>query len=180
MFSIITGLLDNLWHMQNVSTWKTLQPNAQASLLTTKSDYRHFWSFSRFSNISNADYAFSYNIILEDVNPLLMWYSLFFFYDIHKFLLVSADSYQPKTGPCSTVRNVSGNRCKSDFRSRGRELDHSRIPYYRGDWSWNNFYGHPPPFRWIIQEGLLSDTSESMCTKYWFTACSSLLRKMCG
>ena len=21
-------------------------------------------------------------------------------------------------------------------------------------WSWNNFYGHSPPFRWIIQEGL--------------------------
>ena len=24
------------------------------------------------------------------------------------------------------------------------------------DWSWKNFYGHSPPFRWIIQEGLLS------------------------
>ena len=51
------------------------------------------------------------------------------------------------------------------------------IPYFRGDWSWNNFYGHSPPFRWIIQEGLLSATSESMCTKYWLTACSSLPRK---
>ena len=29
-------------------------------------------------------------------------------------------------------------------------------------------------------EGLLSVTSESMCTKYWFTACSSLPRKKCG
>ena len=36
---------------------------------------------------------------------------------------------------------------------------------------------HSPPFRWIIQEGLLSVTSESMCTKYWLTACSSLPRK---
>ena len=26
----------------------------------------------------------------------------------------------------------------------------------------------------VIQEGLLSVTSESMCTKYWLTACSSL------
>ena len=26
----------------------------------------------------------------------------------------------------------------------------------------------------------LSVTSESMCTKYWLTACSSLLRKKCG
>ena len=49
-----------------------------------------------------------------------------------------------------------------------------------GDWSWNNFYGHSPPFHWIIQEGLLSVTSESMCTKYWLTACSSLPRKKCG
>ena len=38
-------------------------------------------------------------------------------------------------------------------------------------------YGHSPPFRWIIQEGLLSVTSKSMCTKYWLTACSSLPRK---
>ena len=32
----------------------------------------------------------------------------------------------------------------------------------------------------IIQEGLLSVTSESICTKYWLTACSSLPRKKCG
>ena len=32
----------------------------------------------------------------------------------------------------------------------------------------------------FIQEGLLSVTSESMCTNYWLTACSSLPRKMCG
>ena len=43
--------------------------------------------------------------------------------------------------------------------------------------SWNNFYGHSPPFRWFIQEGLLSVTSESMCTNYWLTACSCLPRK---
>ena len=56
----------------------------------------------------------------------------------------------------------------------GREFDPGPVPYFRGDWSWNNFYGHSHPFRWIIQEGLLSVTSESMCTKYWLTACSSL------
>ena len=39
-----------------------------------------------------------------------------------------------------------------------------------GDWSWNNFYGHSTPFRWIIQEGLWSVTRESMCTNYWLTA----------
>ena len=32
----------------------------------------------------------------------------------------------------------------------------------------------------IIQEGLLSVTSESMCTNYWLTACSSLPRIKCG
>ena len=29
----------------------------------------------------------------------------------------------------------------------------------------------------LIQEGLLSVTSKSMCTKHWLTACSSLPRK---
>ena len=84
------------------------------------------------------------------------------------------------TGPHSTVANVPGNRCESDCRSRGREFDPSQVPYFRGDWSWNNFYGHSPSSHWIIQEGLLSVTSESMCTKYWLTACLSLPRKKCG
>ena len=83
-------------------------------------------------------------------------------------------------GPRSAVGNVSGYRCVSDCRSRGREFDPGPVPYFRGDWSWNNFYGHSPPFRWFIQEGFLSVTSESMCTNYWLTACSSLLRKKCG
>ena len=83
-------------------------------------------------------------------------------------------SYKSHTGPGSSVGNVSGNRCKSDCRSRGREFDPGPVSYFRGDWLWNNFYGHSPPFRWIIQEGLLSVTSKSMCTKYWLTACSSL------
>ena len=84
------------------------------------------------------------------------------------------------TGPRSAVGNVSGYRCVSDCRSRGREFDPGPVPYFRGDWSWNNFYGHSPPFRWFIQEGLLSVTSESMCTNYWLTACLSLPRKKCG
>ena len=32
----------------------------------------------------------------------------------------------------------------------------------------------------IIQEGLLSVTNESMCTKNWLTACSNLPRKKNG
>ena len=46
-----------------------------------------------------------------------------------------------------------------------------------GGWSWNNFYCHSPPFRWFIQEGLLSVTSKSMCTNYLLTTCSSLPKK---
>ena len=64
----------------------------------------------------------------------------------------------PRFNPRSAVGNVSGNRCESDCRSRGREFDPGPVPYFCGDWSWNNFYGHSPPFRWIIQEGLLSVT----------------------
>ena len=37
------------------------------------------------------------------------------------------------TGPRSAVGNVSGNRCESDCRSRGREFDPSPVPYFRGD-----------------------------------------------
>ena len=80
-------------------------------------------------------------------------------------------------GPRSAVDILSGYRCMSDCRSRGREFDPGPVPYFRGDWSWNYFYGHSPPFRWFIQEELLSVTSESMCTNYWLTACSSLPRK---
>ena len=83
-------------------------------------------------------------------------------------------------GPLIAFGNVSGYRCVSDCRSRGREFDPGPVPYFRGDWSWNYFYSHSPPFRWFIQEGLLSVTSESMCTNYWLTACSSLPRKKCG
>ena len=36
-------------------------------------------------------------------------------------------------GPRSAVGNVSGNRCESDCRSRGREFDPCPVPYFRGD-----------------------------------------------
>ena len=48
------------------------------------------------------------------------------------------------------VGNVSGYRCVSDCNSRGREFDPGPVPYFRGDWSWKNFYGHSPPFCWMI------------------------------
>ena len=58
------------------------------------------------------------------------------------------------TGPCSAVGNVSGNCCESDCRSTGHEFGPGPVPYFRGDWFWNNFYGHSPPFLIMIQEGL--------------------------
>ena len=33
----------------------------------------------------------------------------------------------------SAVGIMSGNRCKPDCRSRGREFDPSMVPYFRGD-----------------------------------------------
>ena len=93
------------------------------------------------------------------------------------------DITQPKnscllwTRPRSAVDSVSGNRCESDCRSRGREFNPGLVPYFHDDWSWNNFYIHSPPFPWIIQEQLLSVTSKSKCTKYWLTACPSCPRK---
>ena len=39
----------------------------------------------------------------------------------------------PVAGPHSAVGNVSGYRCVSDCRSRGREFDPGPAPYFRGD-----------------------------------------------
>ena len=42
--------------------------------------------------------------------------------------------FKPKyTGPCRAVGNMSGNRCESDCRSRGRQFDPGPVPYFRGD-----------------------------------------------
>ena len=38
-----------------------------------------------------------------------------------------------RAGPRSAVGNVSGYRCVSDCRSRGREFDPGPVPYVRGD-----------------------------------------------
>ena len=46
--------------------------------------------------------------------------------------------------------------CLTAYVSRDREFDRpSPIWYFSGVWSWNYFYAHSPPFRWIIQEGFL-------------------------
>ena len=42
-------------------------------------------------------------------------------------------SHKGNTGPRSAVGNVSGYRCVSDCRSRGREFDPGPVPYFHGD-----------------------------------------------
>ena len=80
-----------------------------------------------------------------------------------KYLLTTCSS----TELHRAVGNVSSYRCLSDCRSRGHKFDPDPVPYFSGDWSWNSFYGHSPPFRGIIQEGLLSVTKESTCLKHF-------------
>ena len=46
-------------------------------------------------------------------------------------LLSDLPVYPP--GPRSAVGNVSGYRCVSDCRSRGRQFDPGPVPYFRGD-----------------------------------------------
>ena len=41
--------------------------------------------------------------------------------------------FSSTTGPCSAVSKVSGNRCESDCRSRGREFNPGPVTYFRGD-----------------------------------------------
>ena len=108
-------------------------------------------------------------LVVKDI--IVIYWKKWNYFDLNQFETLFI------AGPRSAVGNVSGYRCVSDCRSRGREFDHGPVPYFRGDVSWNDFYGHSPPFRWFIQEGLLSVTSESTCTNYWLTACSSLPRK---
>ena len=50
----------------------------------------------------------------------------------------NSGSVKQTFAPVSAVGNAP------DCRSRGREFNPSPVPYFSGDWSWNNFYGHSP------------------------------------
>ena len=65
------------------------------------------------------------------VGPTEVYLLDFFCSGIQFYLLLSP--YLFFTGPRSAVRNVSGYRCVSDCRSRGREFDPGPVPYFRGD-----------------------------------------------
>ena len=88
------------------------------------------------------------------------------------------DIHHTAGGPRSAVGNVSGNSLSHASLTADPEVP-SSIPA-RSHTFVEIDHEISPLFRWIIQEGLLSSTSESMCIKYWLTACSSLLRKKCG
>ena len=47
--------------------------------------------------------------------------------------VLSFELIYPFTGPRIAVDNVSGNRCESDCRSRGREFYPGLVPYFRGN-----------------------------------------------
>ena len=54
-----------------------------------------------------------------------------------------------------------------ECRSRVRQFDSGQVPYFCGDWS--EIISTVILLLPLIQEGLLSVTSKSMCTKYWLT-----------
>ena len=49
------------------------------------------------------------------------------------YLLMRHLDNQNNTGLRRAVGNVSGNRCKSDCRSRGHKFDLGPVPYFPGD-----------------------------------------------
>ena len=55
---------------------------------------------------------------------------------VHLLIYLFSSKYTVSwAGPRSAVGNVSGYRCVSDCRSRGREFDPGPVPYFHGDWS---------------------------------------------
>ena len=60
-------------------------------------------------------------------------YVLVLFYGVDLCVLFRLSIILLMTGPRSAVGNVSGNRCESACRSRGREFDPRLVPYFRGD-----------------------------------------------
>ena len=53
---------------------------------------------------------------------------------VSTYLIKLCQTYPILTGLRSAVCNVSGNRCESDCRSRGREFDRGLVPFFLGDY----------------------------------------------
>ena len=62
-------------------------------------------------------------------------------------IFVSVNLFVSRAG--RAYGNMSDCRYLSDCRFRGQDFDPGQLPYFRGDWSWNNFYSHSPPFHWL-------------------------------
>ena len=52
---------------------------------------------------------------------------------MHSHICDVPKSHELDAGPRSAVGIVSGYRCVSDCRSRGREFDPGPVPFFRGD-----------------------------------------------
>ena len=69
----------------------------------------------------------TYYLLLISYHLLLITYYLLLI--TYYLLLITYHITRPR----SAVSNVSGNRCESDCRSRGRKFDPGPVPYFRGD-----------------------------------------------
>ena len=67
------------------------------------------------------------------INSMILSYIFIVMHHCNFNKMVANVSILLLTGPHSAVGNVSGNRCESDCRSRGREFDPGPVPYFRGD-----------------------------------------------
>ena len=73
-----------------------------------------------------------YHLFVATVLPLLLCY--LFIIEMGDRMIQTAEMHQLMMFQhYSAVGNVSGYRCVSDCRSRGREFDPGLVPYFRGD-----------------------------------------------
>ena len=113
--------------------------------------YLQAWGVFSLGSPAFPTIQIGYNCLVG-ILPACSWCKKF------KFFFILAFNQAQFTRLRSAVGNVSGYRYMSDCRSRGREFDPSPVPYFRGDWSWNNLYRHSPLLCWFKK-------SESMCRK---------------
>ena len=69
----------------------------------------------------------------ENLKECSTFFIIFLLPVMLKFTVQFTSVHLVYTGPRSAVGNVSGYRCVSDCRSRGREFDPGPVPYFRGD-----------------------------------------------
>ena len=100
-------------------TLKTNMSHLGSQYFSSKLIYNKIWIAATV--LSGVALARSFPFVVQ---------KLFIFLD---FLSTRNDLITEWAGPRSAVGNVSGYRCVSDCRSRGREFDPGPVPYFRGD-----------------------------------------------